>query len=343
MEYRNIFKEVQRGEFKPVYLLYGTEAFLIEECVSFIKNKALDEQFLDFNFSVYDMNEIPIQQAVMDAETLPFMGEKRLVVAKHALFLTGAKASGGADHQLEALQAYLERPIDTSIFILTVFQEKLDERKKLVKQLKSAGAVFPFMPLKDHELWGWIKRQAQKRGVQIDDPSAQDLDRIVGNDLRRLQQELDKMASYVGQGGMITEEVVDALASRTLEQDIFGLIDKASRLDIDQAMRIYYDLLKNKEEPLTVLSLLARQFRLILQVKVLAAKGYSGQQMASSLGMHPYPVKLAAEKAQRFSEKALRRIIAYLAEEDFRIKTGQMDKSLSMELFFMRLRDMIEA
>ncbi|RXT14805.1 DNA polymerase III subunit delta [Ammoniphilus sp. CFH 90114] len=343
MEYRSIFKEIQQGIIKPIYLLYGTEAFLIEECINFIKTKAIDEQFLDFNFSVFDLNEIPIQQAVMDAETLPFMGDKRVVVAKNAHFLTGAKASGGVDHSVDSLQAYLDNPTDTSILILTVFQDKLDERKKVVKGLKSVGAVVPFMPLKDQELWGWIKRQAQKRGVQMDDHSAQTLDRIVGNDLRRLQQEMDKMASYVGQGGLITEEVVYSLGSRTLEQDIFGLIDKASRLDIDQAMRIYYDLLKNKEEPLTILSLLARQFRLILQVKILSARGYSGQQMASILGVHPYPIKLAAEKAQRFKEKALRRIIAYLAEEDYRIKTGQIDKSLSMELFFMRLRDMLES
>ncbi|WP_134700121.1 DNA polymerase III subunit delta [Ammoniphilus sp. YIM 78166] len=342
MEYRSVMKDIQQGQIKPVYLLYGTETFLIEEFIHFLRDKVLDEQFLDFNFSVYDLQETPIQHAVMDAETHPFMGEKRVVVAKNALFLTGAKSSGNVEHQVEALQTYIESPIETSLLILTVMQDKLDERKKLVKTLKANKADVPFMHLKDQELWSWMRRRAQKLGVQIEDQAVQTLDRIVGNDLRRLQQELDKMSSYVGSQGRITEEVVYQLASRTLEQDIFGLIEKVSRLEIDQALRIYYDLLKNKEEPLTVLSLLARQFRLILQVKVMSAKGYSQQQIASALSMHPYPVKLAAEKSQRFKESALRNILAYLAEEDYRIKSGKMDKVLSLELFFMRLRDMIQ-
>lgn len=342
MEYRSVWKDVQQGVIKPVYALYGSEQFLIDEFIQFVKNKVLDESMLDFNYSVYDLMETPIQQVVMDSETLPFMGEKRVLVAQNAFFLTGTKPSGGLDHQLEALQKYLEQPMETSILFLTVAGEKLDERKKIVKLLKDRGALFPFVPLKDRELWSWIIRRAQKLQVDMEDEAAKLLERIVGNDLRRLRHELEKMSAYAGSGGRITEEVVYTLASRTLEQDIFGLIDKVARLEIDQALRIYYDLLKNKEEPLTVLNLLARQFRMILQVKVLASKGYSQQQMAAQLGVHPYPIKLAAEKSQRFGEPALRQILAYLSDEDYRIKSGQIDKILSLELFFMRIKDIIQ-
>lgn len=341
MEYRSAWKEVQQGVIKPVYALYGTEQFLIDEFIHFVKHKVLDEAMLDFNYSVYDLAETPIQQVVMDTETLPFMGDKRVVVAQNAFFLTGTKPSGGLEHQLEALQTYLEQPMDTSILVLTVSGEKLDERKKLVKLLKDRGALFPFLPLKDRELWSWIIRRAQKLQVDMEDQAAKMLERIVGNDLRRLKQELEKMAAYAGTGGRITEDVVYILASRTLEQDIFGLIDKVAKLEIKQALRIYYDLLKNKEEPLTILNLLARQFRMILQVKVLSEKGYSQQQMAAQLGVHPYPIKLAAEKSQRFGETALRNILAYLSEEDYRIKSGQIDKVLSLELFLMKIKDLI--
>ena len=178
----------------------------------------------------------------------------------------------------------------------------------------------------------------------MEDQAAQMLDRIVGADMRRLKQEIEKMAAYVEKGRHDNGRGCYQLASRTLEQDVFGLIDKAATLQIDQAMRIFYDLLKNKEEPGGNESqyLLARQFRMILQVKVLSQKGYSHQQMASQLGIDPYPIKLAAEKSQRFSEQALRSILAYLAEEDYRIKSGTIDKVLSMELFFLKIRDLIK-
>jgi len=343
MNVRSITKEIQQGQFQPVYVLYGTENFMIEEFIQFIKQKVLDESSMDFNYSVYDMNETPVQQAVMDAETLPFMGERRMVIIKNAFFLTGVKSNSGLDHDLDSLQAYLQEPVETTILLLIVSVDKLDERKKMVKQLKTQNAIVPFLPLKDKELSAWIVRRAGKQQVKMEDQAAQMLERLIGSDLRRLKQEIEKMAAYVGKDGTITEEVVYQLASRTLEQDVFGLIDKAANLQMDQAMRIFYDLIKNKEEPLTILHLLARQFRMILQVKVLTQKGYSHQQIASQIGVHPYPVKLAAEKSHRFSEQALRSILAYLSEEDYRIKSGMIDKVLSMELFFLKIRDLIQA
>lgn len=185
-------------------------------------------------------------------------------------------------------------------------------------------------------------RRAEKMQVKMEDQAAQMLDVLVGSDLLRLKKEIEKMATYVGKGGIITEEVVDQLAYRTLEQDIFGLIEKAANLQVDQAMRIFLDLLKNKEEPLTILHLLARQFRMILQVKVLSQKGYSHQQMATQLGVHPYPIKLASEKSHRFSEQALRSILAQLSEEDYRIKSGLIDKVLAMELFLLNIKELIQ-
>lgn len=343
MSVRTITKEIQQGQFQSVYALYGTENFMIEEFIQFVKQKVLDESSMDFNYSVYDMNETPVQQAVMDAETLPFMGERRIVIIKNAFFLTGAKASSGVEHDLDSLQAYLDKPLETTIVLLIAFVDKLDERKKMVKHLKTQNAMVPFLPLKEKELWSWIIRRAGKQQVKMDDEAAKLLERLIGSDLRRLKQEIEKMAAYVGQDGTITEEVVYQLASRTLEQDIFGLIEKAANLQMDQAMRIFYDLIKNKEEPFTILHLLARQFRMILQVKVLVQKGYSHQQIASQLGVHPYPVKLAAEKSHRFSERALRAILAYLSEEDYRIKSGMIDKVLSMELFFLKIRDLIQS
>jgi DNA polymerase III subunit delta len=341
MEHRSVLKEIGQGIIRPIYTLYGTEQFLMGEFIQYLKVKVLDEGTEEFNFSVYDMQETPIQVALQDAETLPFMGEKRMIVAKGSFFLTGAKQTNGPEHQLEVLQKYLQDPVDTTVLLLATESEKLDERKKLVKLLQEKGTVLSFLPLKDKELLSWVIRMAQKSNARIDERAAGLLLQFVGNDLRRLKKEIEKMAAFAGDDGEITEDTVYQLASRTLEQDIFSLIEHVIRLDMNRALRIFYDLLKNKEEPLTILNLLARQFRLILQVKVLSNRGYSGQQIASILGVHPYPVKLALEKAGRFKEDALRRILAYLAQEDFRIKTGAIDKTLSLELFMLRVEELV--
>ncbi|RKD23979.1 DNA polymerase III subunit delta [Ammoniphilus oxalaticus] len=342
MNYREIFKQAGQGKIAPVYVLYGAETFMIEEFIQFMKQQVLDEAAIDFNFSLYDLEETPIQEAVLDAETMPFMDERRIVIVKNAFFLTGGKSNSAVEHDLDSIQKYVDQPMETTVLILIAETEKLDGRKKIVKQLQKDNTVVSFPPMHGQELWAWMVRQANKQHAQLEQGAATALERIVGQDLRRLTQEIEKIASFVGQGGVITEEVVDQLVSRTLEENIFGLIDKVSALELEQAMRIFYDLLKNNEEPLTVLHLLARQFRMILQVKVLTQKGYTQRQMASQLGVHPYPIKLAADKSARFSEAALRSILIYLAEEDFRIKSGQIDKVLSMELFMMKIKDLLQ-
>ncbi|TGV00104.1 DNA polymerase III subunit delta, partial [Mesorhizobium sp. M00.F.Ca.ET.186.01.1.1] len=89
-------------------------------------------------------------------------------------------------------------------------------------------------------------------------------------------------------------------------------------------------------EPIKLIALLARQFRMLLHVKQLAPRGYSQQQMAGMIKMHPYAVKKAMEQARHFSEDSLKKLLHILAEEDFRMKSGQVDKRLALELFVAR-------
>ncbi|WP_027417692.1 DNA polymerase III subunit delta [Aneurinibacillus terranovensis] len=341
MDVRQLAREIKQGKVAPVYLFYGKEQYLMDEVITMIQQQVIDEASRDFNYSVYDLRETAVQAALQDAETFPFMGEKRLVRATQALFLTGGKVKESSEHNLDSLLNYLNNPPDYTTFILEVPEEKLDERKKTVKALLKNSVVVPFMPLKDDELVHWISRRAAKHNASVMPEAARMLITMTGGDLRRLNQEIEKMATYVGEGETITPEVVGLLGSRQLEQDVFRLVDQVARLQLENAMRIYYDLQMNKEEPLKILTLLARQFRILLQIKILQPKGYSPQQMASMLGVHPYVAKLAAEQSRLFSELALKRIIQKLAEEDYRIKTGQIDKTLALELIIMGMKEMV--
>ncbi|AMA72318.1 MULTISPECIES: DNA polymerase III subunit delta [Aneurinibacillus] len=353
MQIRQVIREIKQGKVAPVYVLYGSEQYMMDELVRLIEERMLDDASRDFNYSVYDLREIPVQVALQDAETFPFMGEKRVVRASHALFLTGVKLPSGApEHDLEALVQYANHPPEHSVLILEVAQDKLDERKKAVKALKHNGIVLECAPLKEAELADWVVRQAKRYHVHMEVAAAELLIAMSGTQLRQLDKEVEKMAMYVGEGEEITKQTVEMLATRELEHDIFRLIDKVARLEIEDAVQIYYDLqrinvgsseTKGEGEPLKILALLARQFRILLQIKTLKSRGYSPQQMAAMLGIHPYVAKLAVEQARAFSEQALRKILHRLAEEDIRIKTGQIDKVLALELFILGLKDIMHA
>ncbi|MEJ8547476.1 DNA polymerase III subunit delta [Brevibacillus borstelensis] len=330
-------REIKQKQFAPIYVLHGPESFLAEEFISLAKREMIDPAYADLNMSLYDCTETSLPYILQDAETLPFLGEHRLVIAKQAYFLTGSKPQIKQESDPNVLIPYLEQPPSYTTLILCTDADKLDERKKLVKSLQQKARVIPFPYLRDADLYAWIERQAKKYEASIERTLTAKLAERVGGDLRLLDKELEKMSLYVGKGGAITEEVIEKLASRTLEQDVFALIEQIATGRLDRGLRMLYDCLKTGDEPIRLLALMARQFRLLLHVRQWAPKGYTQQQLAGMLKVHPYAVKKAGEQARFFSEEALRRLLAVLAEEDFRMKSGQVDKQLALELFMTRV------
>jgi DNA polymerase-3 subunit delta len=277
------------------------------------------------------LEEVPIQQLVQEAETASFFGDLRLIIGKNAFFLSPQKKRQELDHQPESLITYLQDPMPGNVILLICPSAKLDKRRKVVKEIEKKARVVAFPRLSEKELMTWIPSRCKQLNVSITEPATMHLIRLVGNDLRQIYQECVKLATYVGKGGKITPEIVDDLVPRTLEQDVFKLTECVSKQKIDEALNIWYDLLYQKEEPIRILALLIRQFRLMLQTKVLEAQGKSEKEIAAFLGVHPYPVKLAARQGKAFTESKLRSLLAEAIRADQEIKAGKIEKRLAVE------------
>lgn len=334
----DVWKKIKKKQFTPMYVLYGTEDFLINETKQLLVNYALSEEEIEFNLSSYDLEETPIEVAIEDAETFPFVGERRLIFLNNPTFLTGEKSKSKIEHNLNKLEAYLKEPAPYSIIVFSGAYEKLDERKKLTKELKRQGTVVDAKKLNEQELILWVKERVAISGVEIDDEAVHQLLTLSGTNLLMLTTEVDKLALYANGGKKIDVNMVEKLVSRSLEQNIFSLVDKIVQRKIEDAFRIYYDLLKQNEEPLKILAILAGQFRLIYQVKELARKGYGQQQIAGFVKVHPFRVKLAAGQARLFEDEELAQIMNMLADADYLAKTGGMNKEMILEMFLFRLQ-----
>lgn len=330
-----IWKDINRNLLKPIYLLYGLEGFLINETKELLIKKVLKANELDFNLSTYDLEETPIEVALEDAETVPFFGEKRIVIMKNPSFLTSEKEK--LEHNTKKLEEYIGQPPEYSIIIFIAPYEKLDERKKLTKLLKKQAAILQANSLSEKELHQWITQLSEKNQVTITEEAIDDLIQLTSGNLQLIKNEIEKLSLYVGNDSCIEKETVRLLVARTIEQNIFELIDKVVHRKLDEALSIFYDLLQNKEEPIKILSVITGQFRLIYQVKYLATQGYGQQQIATNLKVHPYRVKLALNQAKLFSEEELKSIMKSLAEADFSMKNGSMEKQLILELFILNL------
>lgn len=333
----NVWKEIKQKKLQSIYLLLGREAFLMQETVQLIINAALNDEEKDFNLSIYDMEETSIDTAIEDAETLPFMGEKRVVIIKNPFFLTSEKKKEKVEHKLDKLEQYLNSPAPYTILLFVAPYEKLDERKKITKLLKKQSIVLEMNSLSEKDTIEWITEMAEQEVVYFSKEAIDELMVLTAGDLMILNQELKKISTYVGEGGQVSPDIIRLLVPRTLEQNIFELIDNVIHRRSSEALRIFYDLLKNNEEPIKILSLLVNQFRLILQVKELSGTGYGQQQIANTVKVHPFRVKLALQQAKLFNSDELAKILLELAEADYQMKTGKKDKQLVLELFLLKL------
>ncbi|MCD7033033.1 DNA polymerase III subunit delta [Metabacillus sp. GX 13764] len=332
-----IWKDLKKLQVQPVYLLQGTETYLLQETVKKILAAVLHEEEKEFNYSVYDMEETPIETAMEDAETLPFMGEKRVVLLKNPYFLTGERKKEKIEHKVETLEAYLKEPAPFTVLILLAPYEKLDERKKITKLLKKQAEAVEVHALSEKELFSWTASLAEAENRKISREAAERLAMLTNSNLMIMNQEINKLCMYTAESEEITAETVDLLTARSLEQNIFDLIENTVSKNIPRAMAMLYDLLKTNEEPIKILSLMVNQFRLILQVKQLSKTGYGQPQIASVLKVHPFRVKLAQKQASLFAEEELSKILKRLAEADYEMKTGKMEKQLILELFLLKL------
>lgn len=337
MSFLSLQTAIGQGKISPVYLLYGTETFLIEEIVQSIINKVLHETELDFNLSTFEMKETPINVAVEEALTLPFIGTNRVVIVKDPIFLTGAKDASKVDHDLKSLETYLANPVKETVFIFVAPYEKLDERKKIVKLLKKEASVLDAKPLNEQEVVKWMMERVKLYEVELTKGAAEKLGQLLGSSLLMISSELEKLSLYVGNGASISEEVVHQLVAKSVEQDVFALIDCVIHKRKKEAFEILYELLRKKEEPIKILALLARQFRNVYQVNELIKRGYSQQKIASTIKLHPYAVKLANQQGRLFDNKTLLTFIDQLADADYQIKSGKMEKHLVLELFLMKV------
>jgi len=258
-----------------------------------------------------------------------------IIVRDTSLFTAGKESK--IEHQVDRLITYMDNPADYSTIVFLAQGDKLDERKKLVKAAKKQAVVLAFAPLSGEELIQWIVKLAKQREVTFEAGAADTLISYAGTGLQGLSAEVDKLCLFAGNGGTIRRADIESLVARSTEQNVFALVEELANLRLEKALALFYELLKQREEPIKIAALIARQFRIMIQVKELGQQSYSQQQIASQLGLHPYAIKIAGEQARKFDADRLRKILSHLSELDYQMKTGAVDKVLGLELFLLRL------
>lgn len=348
-----------------IILIHGPAELLRSETLAEIRSTiAEDPGLADLNLLRLDGRQVLMAELRNACDTVPFLAERRLVVVEGLLRRLAVAGKGRArpsetsdpviesadddaplpepdGAQTKALLAYLDQvPHTTDLVFLEddVLGGGTVLRRLLELQGDGAARIIFCQKPRRNELPDWIRKRAQQRGVKLDGTAVIDLAEFVGDDLRLLDQELIKLADYAGRGRSVTREDVRRLVPATRAANVFEMVDALGLGDAPKASRLMQHALDvDGEQPLRLIGMISRQYRLIIQAKALQAAGVRQAEVARQLGIPEWTAPKLMTQANRLSftrlETAMERILA----ADEAIKTGRWSDREAMDVLLAQL------
>ena len=296
MAHRQIIRNVRSGKFAPIYVLHGEESFFIEEISKALLECTVDEASKDFNETVLYGRDTDINEILASARRFPMMAERQLVLVKEAQDLKCWKRKD----ELEKLAAYAESPVSSTVLVLAYMNKKIDGRSKAVKTLSKNGILFLSEKVRDYKLAQWIEAYVNDQGLNLNGQASQLLSEYLGNDLRKVVNEISKLKISLPEGSEVTPEVIEKHIGISKEYNVFELQRALGMKDVSKASRIVNHFEANpKNNPLAmVIPVLSAYFSKIFVYHGLKDK--SQQSAAKSLGCSPYAVRDYAAAARLY-------------------------------------------
>lgn len=326
LDFRKLQQRLESGEPAPVYVLMGEEAFLIQEATQLIKRRSVDEAALDFNCDVFDASETDASSVKDAVEMLPMMSRRRLVVFRGV--------DGLKDKEWEVLFPLFERPVDSSVFVLTC--ESLDKRKKSYKKLSEAAVTVELKRPYDSQLPDWIDYLAFNLNLKISREASQLLKQFVGSNLTELNNELRKLRDFLGERKQVEADDVLQAVSQTRVDRIFDLTDAIGRRDRATALHSLANLLDHGQSEIGVLAMITRHFRILSQLKDGQKDGLSGTRLSTKAGIPQFLLNQYMAQIRLWDETKIQKTFAVLQDTDRALKSSSVPSHVWLENFVLK-------
>ncbi len=314
------------------YIFHGEDDLAIDAQLEKMRQAMGDEG--DMNTSEFSGESASVPEIVNAVTSLPFLAEKRLVIVRGLItHITRRGAGETGKKAVAALLGALAQLPDFSRLVLlereTLEQDKNSFMKGLAKAQIPHGYVKVFSVPKDMSRWLVMRAQAEY-DVAIDPQAAAALAEVIGDDLRRADNELLKLVSYVDGARTITEADVAALTPYVPEADIFKMVDAVAEGRGEYALKLMYRLLADERDKdsgaIRLFSMIVRQFRNLIVLKE-----------GGTLRLPSFVLQNLRRQAKAFSMEELEAIYQRLHETDVQIKTGAVRAPLALDLLVSQL------
>ena len=228
MSTEKILNDWKKKNFKPVYWFEGEEDFYIDQLIDVAEHSILNEADAGFNLSVFYGKDASWADVVNACMRYPMFADKQVVILKEAQQMK----------DLDKLEAYIDKPLASTIFVVAHKEKKVDGRSKLAKLLKERGEVLTTKKMYDNELPSWTQEFIESKGYKPTQKAIHLLVDHIGNDLSRIANEVEKVFLNLGKRTTITEDDIENFVGISKEYNVFELQNAVGKKNLAKAMQI---------------------------------------------------------------------------------------------------------
>ena len=308
MNVEKIIAELKKGPYKPVYWLEGEEEFFIDKVVDYAEHNVLNESEKSFNLSVFYGKDTEWADVVNACRRYPMFSDKQVIVLKEAQSM----------RNIERLESYIEKPLSSTMLVVAYKNKKVDGRTKLAKLLKEKGVLLTTKKLYDNELPEWTQQLIKAKGYTISRKALFLLIDHIGNDLSRLNNEVDKLALNLGGRTTITEDDIETYVGVSKEFNVFELQQAIAGRDLYKAIRIinYFEANPKAAPMQMILPSLYNFFSKVQMVYSVSSR--DEKSLAVAIGVNVFFVRDYLQAAQQYSAETIERILLLLHQYNLR-------------------------
>ena len=228
MSVEKILNDWKNKKFRPVYWLEGEEDFYIDQVMQYAEHNILSEAEAGFNLTIFYGKDAAWPDVVNACMRYPMFSERQVVLLKEAQQM----------RDIDKLEPYIEHPLSSTVFVVSYKEKKVDGRSKLAKLLKEKGEMLSTKKMYDNQLPEWTTGLVESKGYAISSKALMLLIEHIGNDLARINNEIDKLAVNLGTRKSITEDDIEKYIGVSKEYNVFELQDALAKKDLTKAIRI---------------------------------------------------------------------------------------------------------
>ncbi len=310
-EVKQIVGAIRNGDTRPIYFLFGEEAYYIDRIAEYIEENVLREDEKGFNQMVLYGKDVTVDDIVANAKRYPMMAEKQVLIVKEAQHLS---------RTIENLTAYADNPQPTTVLVICYKYKKLDKRKKLYKAIQKSGVLFESKKLYENQVSEWIRKTLGTKGYRISHKAAILLVEFLGTDLSRIHNELEKLRLVLPKETEIVPKHIEQHIGISKDYNNFELKKAIGEKNVVKAARIINYFAQNpKDNPFVLTVTLLHTFFSQL-LKYHGLQDHSPKNVASALRINPYFVGEFQTAARNYPMKKVSRIVSHLREMDLKGK-----------------------